>query len=323
MTRCCRCRRRPGTARARRPTSPSSRRWRVQGVDDEQGVEWRDRTVAIDIQLDRDRIARSVRARCGRGRRVEVADERHGELVAEAAYWSLPNGTGVKGWLRYETVPVRGLGGRRTWVSEIRKYHSAVCSTSWGRAIGHPQADVVDAVLVHVGGHRPFASADEAEVDRRVDVPSQPRARPLGQVEVELVVLPRGQVVEAVAVEVADDRVARRSRSATSVSTWKSWFVSKYHVVPVNRPTSSPLAALPSKLPATGRPLMLAGSTTSSVGHAVVVGVDQPAELPADAGRRRPACRSRRPSTAPSRRKLPAKTVVVYSWSVMTPVADL
>jgi len=41
--------------------------------------------------------------------------------------------------------------------------------------VGRPQADVVDAVLIHVSGERSFANTDEAELDRGIDLAIDPR----------------------------------------------------------------------------------------------------------------------------------------------------
>ncbi len=84
-----------------------------------------------------------------------------------------------------------------------------------------------------------------------------------------------------VAVEVAHDRITPQRADDFRVD-----FVVVIRVeppvAPSNSPTSSPLAALPSKLPATGKPLMFAGSLTTIVRHAVVIGVDDPTILRAD-----------------------------------------
>ncbi len=70
--------------------------------------------------------------------------------------------------------------------------------------VGHPKAQVVDAILIQVGRHGAFPHTDEAEIEGMVRdaVPSAPAA--VGQIDHEAVVGPSRQIVETIAVKIAD-----------------------------------------------------------------------------------------------------------------------
>ena len=106
---------------------------------------------------------------------------------------------------------VRPVGDEVVAAGEEEEPLATLFLAGGAAAVGDPKADVVDAVAVHVGGDGPFADADEVEVaegERGIDPIAQ--ATDGGQVEGEDSGEIGGQVVGAVAVEVADDGIAEQ-----------------------------------------------------------------------------------------------------------------
>ena len=91
---------------------------------------------------------------------------------------------------------------------EIRQQEPPLGRIALCRGNGNPQADVVDAVLVHVRSHRSFTDTDRKQCgDNGVLVTETVN----GQVEEERIVLVGAQIVQAVPVKVARDRVAENA----------------------------------------------------------------------------------------------------------------
>ena len=123
---------------------------------------------------------------------------------------SWPSGVGLKAWLILAMEPaVCGAATPGVVKSfEMRKYHWATPKGLVASVRGNPEADVGDAVAVHVGGDRLVEHAGEAPGHRRVG-----RAEAVvGQVEREDVVVEDREIDFAVAVEIADDRRAEEGR---------------------------------------------------------------------------------------------------------------
>ena len=151
-------------------------------------------------------------------RRIEVAHDRHGELVAEAGgRGPAQRGIGEKSMVqRAHAYPATRFAASKSL--DIEEVPLAdLRPTVVPERSRHPQADVVDAVLsmsAATGRSRTPRNA-ERRIDR-VDsaVPAVVARRWSGRSRT--VVVPGGQVVEAVAVEVADDRHARAGRRQLS-----------------------------------------------------------------------------------------------------------
>ena len=155
---------------------------------------------------------------------------------------------------------------------DTRKYHSPACCGA-RRTIRHPQAQVVDSVPVQVRGQRLLALAVEAERQRGIQLAESVA----GQVELEHIVLPGRQVVLAVAVEVAGDGPA-----AERADDLRIHLVVVVRVQPPGRAIEQshfvPVGGHPVEVPRHGQAVDVPRIRYAEIRHAVVVGIDQPAE---------------------------------------------
>ena len=174
----------------------------VHFVDQHQHVAGVDCAVAVDVERIRCR-RRPYRLRwrrpgCGH-RRIEIADERQRELVAKVREQVLTQRHWAERMVERLRQRHRHARHARSEVVRLQEEPFRLLRRYRARASRHPQTDVGDTVSVHVGGHGDFAVAGETEIDRGVDdaVERLNSARvALGQVEVEAIVLPGGQIVE-------------------------------------------------------------------------------------------------------------------------------
>ena len=149
----------------------------------------------------------------------------------------------------------------------------------------HPQPQVVDPVPVEVRGDGPFADPDEhvRHIDVELDVGRPVERTPAAEIQRERIVRPGTQVVEPVAVEVADDRIADHVHAGQLLVVFDRQAVVLVHVPDAARFQCHFVAVGVIIIEVAGDRQSVDGHRvgTNQVRHAVVIGVDQPAEIPA------------------------------------------